>query len=296
MIHETTNKPIENYVHKTQSRPFSLHHITVHPYHQVLYLHCHTELELFYLVSGTVDFFIEERKFTLNSGDAIMVPPGLLHFAGANKPENEQCEFYAIVFSEAMLTEILPSYCERYLLPVNYHTMDCIIPIYRTDTDSWQSTVLSCLNTIFKTMDKDIKYYELIIRGNLLIIWQLLYNNHMHALMKNSANEHIQPYLKKCVDFIDENYMNPLTLDEMADCAGLSNGHFCRQFKEFTGYTPFSYLNKIRITRSCDFLLNTEKKIAEIASLCGFNNISYYNRAFVRLMKETPSSYRKNYK
>ena len=77
MIHETTNKPIENYVHKTQSRPFSLHHITVPPYHQVLYLHCHTELELFYLVSGTVDFFIEERKFTLNSGDAIMVPPGL---------------------------------------------------------------------------------------------------------------------------------------------------------------------------------------------------------------------------
>lgn len=296
MIRKTPKEPIEDFIHKTQSRPFSLHHITTPPHHQVLYLHSHTEMELFYLTSGTVDFFIEDRKFILNSGDAIMVPPGLLHYSGLNMSDTEYCEFYAIVFSEDMLTEILPSYCEPYLLPVNYHTMDCMIHIRNTNTGSWQSTVQSCLNSIFDAMDKDIKYHELIIRGNLLIIWQLLYNNHMHSLMKNSPNGHIQPYLKKCADYIDENYMNPLTLDEMADCAGLSNGHFCRQFKEFTGYTPFSYLNKIRITKSCDYLLNTDKKIAEIASLCGFNNISYYNRAFVKLMKETPSSYRKNYK
>lgn len=85
---------------------------------------------------------------------------------------------------------------------------------------------------------------SLLFCGNLLIIWQLLYNNHMHALMKNSANEHIQPYLKKCVDFIDENYMNPLTLDEMADCAGLSNGHFCRRLKNSRVIHRFHTLTK----------------------------------------------------
>lgn len=291
-----SDKPIENYLHKTQSRPFSLHHITV-PYNmQTLYLHCHTEIELFYLVSGKVDFFIEGQKFVLNAGDAIMVPPDLLHYADKSIHDNIDSEFYAIVFSTDMLTEILPSYCERYLLPITYHAIDCIIPIYRQPAKSWQNDALSCLDNIFSTIDCDVKYNELIIRGNLLVIWQLLYNNHMHALMKNSSGSHIQPYLKKCVDYIDKNYTQPLTLDTLSSIAGLSSGHFCRQFKAFTGYTPFSYLNKRRIIESCSLLLNTDKKIAEIASLCGFNNISYYNRAFTKIMKESPSVYRKNYK
>lgn len=298
MAHDTyvqSDTFTENYLHKTQSRPFSLHHIHAPHDMQTLYLHCHSEIELFYLVSGKINFFIEDKSYTLNSGDAIMVPPNLLHYADKRYRDTKDVEFYAIVFSTDMLAEILPSYCERYLLPIAYHATECIIPIYNSPSETWQADVFSCLDNIFDAMDHDIKYNELIIRGNLLIIWQLLYNNHMLALMKKTSGEHIQPYLKKCVDYIDQNYTKQITLDTLSHMAGLSTGHFCRQFKEFTGYTPFSYLNKRRISKSCTLLLNTDKKIAEIASLCGFNNISYYNRAFIKIMKESPSSYRKNF-
>lgn len=295
MLSDTNKKHIEGFSHKTQSRPFALHHTITIPELEPLYLHCHPEIEIFYLTVGRVDFFIEDEKYTLNAGDAIMIPPDFLHNAKYSNPQNTDCEFYAIVFSTDMLTEIVPAYSERYLLPITYHAMNCIIPIYKTNEGSWQNTALSCLDAIFATMGIDVRYNELIIRGNLLIIWQLLYNNHMYELISSPSGSSIQPYLKKCVDYIDANYSKRLTLSELSGIAGLSTGHFCRQFKDLTGYTPFAYINKRRIISSCRLLINTNKKIAEIASLCGFNNISYFNRAFIKIMKESPSAYRKNY-
>ncbi len=295
MSDKSSNLPVENIVHKTESRPFMLHHTIVDEQNFLaLYMHCHNEIEIFYLTKGNLIIYIEDNSYELTDGDAILIPPGMLHYATKNPSHsNEKCSFYAIVFSTDMLMEIVPTYCERYLLPISYYTSRCVIEI--KNNNRWQHTVLCCLDNIFSEFGKDVKESELIIRGNLLIIWQLLYNNHMHALMKDKNDLYRSPHLKKCVDYIDANYSNTILLDELAKIAGLSTGHFCRQFKEFTGYTPFSYINKVRISQSCNMLLHTDKTIADIASLNGFNNISYYNRAFVKLMKETPSSYRKNY-
>ena len=89
--------------------------------------------------------------------------------------------------------------------------------------------------------------------------------------------------------FIDQN----ITLEELAEYAHLSEGQFCRSFKELTGMTPFRYLIRYRILQSCNQLLLTDKKVTEIALSCGFNNISYYNRAFFKIMRMTPTEYRK---
>ncbi|MGN6712236.1 helix-turn-helix domain-containing protein [Anaerocolumna jejuensis] len=47
------------------------------------------------------------------------------------------------------------------------------------------------------------------------------------------------------------------------------------------------------LIKSCGYLINTSKKITDIAALCGFNNISYYNRDFIRIIKISPAAYRK---
>ena len=75
----------------------------------------------------------------------------------------------------------------------------------------------------------------------------------------------------------------------------MSEGQFCRSFKQLTGSTPFTYLKKHRIMHSCDYLAGSGRKISEICTLCGFSNISYFNREFLKAMKVTPSAYRKRY-
>lgn len=282
---------IEHITHQTQSRPFSIHFTDVSPYMELaLYLHCHKEMELFYLEQGEVIFYIEDLSFKLSAGDAIFIPPNLIHSAKKYKPDKSHCTFYAIVFSENMLIDILPSYCEHYLHPVMYNGINCVIPLYKDI--NWHICILDSLRNIFSIYKSDIINYELMIRGNLLIIWQLFYNNHL-SLVMNSNTPNVSSHIKYCVDYINENYMDNLSLYELAKKAGLSEGHFCRLFKSFTGFTPFNYINRQRISKSCEYLTKTDKKIAEIALLCGYNNISYYNRAFHNLIKESPSSYRK---
>ena len=59
---------------------------------------------------------------------------------------------------------------------------------------------------------------------------------------------------------------------------------------------PVVYLNSYRIQRSLELLDNTDNKIIEIASMCGFDHVGYFNRKFMEYMKCTPTEYRKRRK
>lgn len=89
--------------------------------------------------------------------------------------------------------------------------------------------------------------------------------------------------------YIQEHYQQTVTLEELASTVHLSRGQFCRTFKHLTGVTLFHYLLRYRILQSCNALSNTNKKITDIATSHGFNNISYFNRAFIQLMNKSVS-------
>ncbi len=284
---------IEPISHNTQSRPFSIHYTKTHPdLPNALYVHYHSEMELFYLESGSVELYVEDMTFQLNAKDAIFIPPNLIHSAKRLSPPDEDCCFYAIVFADKMIMDTIPKYCNSYMLPVYSNPTDCVIPL--CGKIKWQKKVIELLKEIFEKRDLDINDCELAIRGALLIIWQLLYNNHMKSYNNDLSDNNSFPQIQKCLNYIQENYAETISLDELAKNAGFSTGHFCRLFKNMTGFTPFSYLNRIRIAISCGLLLETDKKISEIAALCGYNNVSYYNRTFTKIMKETPSGYRRH--
>ena len=284
---------IEPISHNTQSRPFSIHYTKTQPgLYNALYVHYHSEMEFFYLEKGALDLYIEDLTFHLTAGNAVFIPQNLIHSAERISPPDEDCCFYALVFSDKMLMDTLPKYCNIYIQPVYRSPLDCIIPLY--GKEKWQKDVINLLKEIFESKKSDINECELTIRGRLLIIWQLLYNNHMKFYNNNLSDNNSFPQIQKCINYIQENYAENISLDELAGNAGFSTGHFCRLFKSMTGFTPFSYLNRIRIAISCGLLLETDKKISEIAALCGYNNVSYYNRTFTKIMKETPSGYRRH--
>ena len=99
--------------------------------------------------------------------------------------------------------------------------------------------------------------------------------------------------LQKSLDYIKTHFSDSLTLPELAQKSGLSESYFSHSFRNLTGFSPIAYVNRLRIIKSCEYLTKTNKKITEIASLCGYNNISYFNRIFYKMMERTPSEYRK---
>jgi len=100
--------------------------------------------------------------------------------------------------------------------------------------------------------------------------------------------------LEKVRRCIDANYHRQLTLEQLAEISGLSRNYLCSLFKEYSGRTIFNYIIERRIQNAIIQLLSTRKKIIAIAADCGFNDLSYFNRAFKRIIGESPSAYRKS--
>ncbi len=287
------NTYVEKVSHSTYARPFSIHYTEMWPSLTLaLYLHCHPEMELFYLDDGELDMYVEDRVYHLKSGEAMFMPPGLLHHA--EKESGMKGGFHAVVFSRDMiLMDELPPYCERYFTPVFVRPHECITVF--DGSKEWHAGVLMLIKHIVSFQNTNVRECELAIRGSLLMIWQTIYNNNIKAIQNNSPSPKAYNMMIGCQDYIKDHYNENITLAELADRAGMSEGHFCRVFKDLTGFSPFNYINRLRISKSLELLTDTNKKISEIASICGYNNISYFNRTFARTMHESPSEYRKHF-
>ncbi len=102
-----------------------------------------------------------------------------------------------------------------------------------------------------------------------------------------------KPYkLQTACEYMKEHLSGSVTRDDAARMACMSAAHFSRQFKKHYKCGFSQMLNKLRIERASELLVNTELSIAEIAQNSGFNDQSYLNKVFLRHMQKTPQQYR----
>src|SRR5690606_31689356 len=94
------------------------------------------------------------------------------------------------------------------------------------------------------------------------------------------------------VNYIFENYMRELPLEEVASHLGMKPTYFSRFFKRATGRCYVEFVNSLRISKSCELLLDNEKPVTDICFESGFNNLSNFNRRFQQLKGMAPSRYR----
>jgi two-component system response regulator YesN len=99
--------------------------------------------------------------------------------------------------------------------------------------------------------------------------------------------------IKKACDFAEKNYMQEISLSQIADFAGLSVSHFSALFKQHTGDSFVNYMNKFRIEKAKQLLLEPDLKIYHVADMVGFSSMPYFNRVFKNLIGLSPNEYRK---
>lgn len=108
--------------------------------------------------------------------------------------------------------------------------------------------------------------------------------NH-HDLAMNNAKAYIEKY-----------YMKDISLDEISMVAGYSKSHFSRTFKEMTGINFSKHLVQVRIEKAEKLLINSDQSIVDISLEVGFNDYSYFSKAFKDAYGLSPKDYRKNKK
>ena len=150
------------------------------------------------------------------------------------------------------------------------------------------------LEEIRTLCSKEMAKNELLIKSNLLRIWHYLCLDAEATsfTLKKKDDERVR-MIKQILQYIQENYARNLTLCGLAAYFHMSEGQFCRFLKSQIGITAIEYLNYYRIGVACDMLKEDVLSISEIATECGYNNISYFNRTFRRYMHCTPGEYQK---
>ena len=110
---------------------------------------------------------------------------------------------------------------------------------------------------------------------------------------KEEKAVHSSPVLR-AKEYIEEYYMEDLTLQKVADEVGISSSYLSTLFTQELDCGFIDYLNKIRIEHACDYLKQHYFKAYEIAYKVGFRDEKYFSRVFKKQTGMTPSEYRKN--
>lgn len=114
-----------------------------------------------------------------------------------------------------------------------------------------------------------------------------------HYRAHHSTLEKSTKRINTVLQHVEQHYAEPIEVDAMAAITHLSKSAFCKFFKKQLGKNFTAYLNEVRITRAMAMLLHGDQTIREIAFICGFENLSYFNRVFAKQMGMTPTAYRK---
>lgn len=99
--------------------------------------------------------------------------------------------------------------------------------------------------------------------------------------------------VKRAIDFLEEQLARPLSIDQIAAVAGMSPSYFIREFKAYTGKTPYSFFIDLRIEKAKELLLNKNMSITEVAQACGFSSPGHFSTVFKQKIGTTPSEYKK---
>ena len=102
-----------------------------------------------------------------------------------------------------------------------------------------------------------------------------------------------RPQANRAKEYMASHCADNIPLVEVARACGLSRGHFTKSFRVATGLTPYQWLQRHRIDKAKDLLLNSKTPIADVAGACGFADQSHLTRVFSRFVGDSPAAWRR---
>lgn len=111
--------------------------------------------------------------------------------------------------------------------------------------------------------------------------------------LKSEKNKH---RIISIINYIDDNYQEDLTIEQLSEVFHLSEGHLSKFFKENLGMTIKAYISQTRAKEVRNALLTSDLPLIDIAIMCGFPNVKSMNKVFKDLYQCTPSQFRRNCK
>lgn len=235
--------------------------------------HYHDHYEIYFLAKGSVRYFIEDRVFDLEEGDVVLISPHVIHRTATLM--NKGSERIVVAFTNEFI-----------MYPHNDRIFSCFDMIYFK-----KPPVRELVENAEREFIKNDRYSEELIAG---YIREILVK--LKRLTDENRGEEYSPnnsIVQGAVQYISENYAQELSLSMLARNFALSESHFSRQFKMFTGFGVNEYIATVRVKNAEKLLATTTLPVTEVAQNCGFNSSSYFAAVFKKVRGISPGEVRR---
>ena len=242
------------------------HIIYDNEYDRHLAKHCHSLVELIYILHGEVSYTIEDKQFIARAGDLILVKPYAYHFFTiTNKQDYEKI---GVLFSESEI-DVKNITSENFLL------LPCesgrIYDIMKKIDFYFHNCPTKTFSSLTIALTKEI-----------LINIELF---HTEQLVTKHNLKH--PLIERALNYINSNLFNFDTIKKLADSLSVSEGYLKMLFTEQLKIPPKKYITQKRLLMARSMITNGTPP-TQTAYLCGYSHYATFYRGYMKLFNVNP--------
>ena len=237
-------------------------------------LHENIEIKCFY--EGTAKLLVGSQTISVGAGDIVVINPFEFHATVNCSDEKEVGKYHLFMIPLNYFTEI--NITELDLRNLFFSQRKSFNNLFSKDKEIFQLLMLAA-----EEYEQKNSAYSVYIRSLLMQVFVILLRRGISYSSENSLQDDVlrsYQLIEPAVTHIRDNFSEYISVDSLAKLCKVSKHYFCRIFKTVTGKTCMEYLRDYRLTIADTFLTNTEKSIAEVAELCGFESSNYFCRCY----------------
>lgn len=236
----------------------------------------HDSFLLLYTIAGCGKIATDSKRFSLSAGQAAVLNCHRYHAYAA---QSACWEFFWLHIGGSAVAA---------MFDVLYPNGECAVTVCDEDRLKRKLLRLIAQGNLSGISD------SITISADLHTVFNLL----ITSALEGEKSIHKREYhtdIESALDYMQQHYAQPITIDDMIQSVHLSKYHFIRLFSRTMGATPYSYLLSFRINTAKTLLRTTEHSIAEIAEACGFCDTSNFIVQFKKRTGQTPTQYRTDF-
>lgn len=256
------------------------------PIHEFVWeYHYHPEYELVCVISGGGTRHVGSHISMYEDGDLVLIGSNVPHSGfGLNARDPH----------EEIVIQIKPEVMQQWIS--DFPEMQHIAALVERSKHGikFNGYIKEEVKEILIKM-KDMQPFER--KMNFLQVLHILGNSEDYQILNEKAiiadlvSKH-RSRLQKIFTYVEHYYHEEIDIETVAGLVNISVPSFCNYFKKTTHITFTEFVNRYRIQKACLFL-QQDKTIAQVCFESGFNNVTYFNKIFKKIISKTPSDFRK---
>lgn len=254
--------------------------------HQVNYVpsHWHNSVEIIFVLNGKLEVRVGTETQTITEGDICLINQSHVH------------EVVGLT-SNIIATFLVPvPYLKVHVQGIDQMYFDALAGKPDMEDNESYRRIRHLLAELVLLKYKRGKVYELDMQTRMLSVFAILIKQFRNDPVQGAVNEKYKERMLSIINYIDDHYKEPISLQALAEREYLSVPYLSKFFSENIGLNFQSYLTSIRLKYAVEELLRNEgTSVADIGSNHGFPNMKSFYTAFKNKYHKTPNEYRQQY-